>query len=172
MDSSDTRLSPKWRTSWSCNRVCGAPVRSQGHRDHQATVTPLRDDEQQDPRAEPDRRTIHRAVGVRPRVGGGRWGSAWDRNRSRREHAAASSTFPMSERSPRRVSRKGRRPRSRCPASRSISAWSSNSMSTVFIAVRGQQKAPGKPSPGARVDGTTQPLARSKRFEPAAAEAL
>ncbi len=51
-------------------------------------MTPLRGDERQDPRAEPDRRTIHRAVGVRPRVGGGRWGSAWDRNRSRREHAA------------------------------------------------------------------------------------
>src|SRR5437660_9347026 len=35
----------------------------------------------------------------------------------------------------------------------------------------GNKKPLGKPSPGARVDGTTQPLARSKRFEPAA-EAL
>src|SRR5207237_6920204 len=69
---------------------------------------------------------------------------------------SASSTFPMSERSPRRVSRMGRRSRSRCPASPSISAWSSDSISTVFIAARRQQKAPGKPSPGARVDGTTQ----------------
>ena len=84
---------------------------------------------------------------------------------------SASSTFPMSERSPRRVSRMGRRSRSRCPASPSISAWSSDSISIVFIAVRRQQKAPGKPSPGASVDGTTQPLDRSKRFEPAA-EAL
>src|SRR5213079_896275 len=71
---------------------------------------------------------------------------------------SASSTFPMSERSPRRVSRTGKRSRSRCPASPSISAWSSHSISTVFIAARRQQKAPGKPSPGASVDGTTQPL--------------
>ena len=76
---------------------------------------------------------------------------------------SASSTFAMSERSPRRVSRKGRRPRSRWPASPSISAWSSNSMSTVSIAVRRQQKAPGKPSPGARVDGRAAPTARRRR---------
>src|SRR5207249_2788818 len=71
---------------------------------------------------------------------------------------SASSTFPMSERSPRRVSRTGKRSRSRCPALPSISAWSSDSISSMSIAARRQQKDPGKPSPGASVDGTTQPL--------------
>src|SRR5205807_4495213 len=68
---------------------------------------------------------------------------------------SASSTFPMSERSPRRVSRKGRRPRSRWPASPPSPACASASAPTGALArLRGVTRPPSSPTPTTRSQAT------------------